>query len=104
MTTTIDLAARIEQIVAAKDFGQASARKSGRNPAWPYVPVVIHTDECGRRSVINPVRGLAYATRAEAVERAERSIAFWRADLAEKLANPRHRAQRESYGLPREIS
>ena len=98
MTLTSD----IERVVAEADFGEASARKSGRNPQWPYVPVIRWTDDTGRthdRQVL--IR--AYATRDEAVEAARRNIEAQRADLASKLADPRYRALRERYGLPKEI-
>lgn len=93
----------IEQVVADADLGTASARKSGRNPLWPYVPVIVHTDDLGVDHQ-EQVLGLAFETRPEAVAAAQRRIVARRAQLAEKLANPRYRALRESYGLPREIA
>ena len=33
----------IAEVVALADFGQPGAVKRGRNPRWPYVPVVAYT-------------------------------------------------------------
>jgi hypothetical protein len=97
------LAVDIERVAAEADFGQPSARKGGRDPRWPYVPIVKLTTYGLNAAETSQVRGLAYATREEAVAAAARHIAAQRADLAAKLVEPRHRALRESYGLPREI-
>lgn len=88
---------RIDEVVAAQDFGQASASKRGRNPRWPYVPVIKF--ETGRTQQL---RGLAYATRTEAVDRAQREIDAWRRKMAADLCRPNLRAFREQYGLPRD--
>lgn len=90
----------IQEAAAAADFGVASARKRGRNPEFPYVPVIEHQN--GQRTA-NPVKGLAFATRAEAVAQAQRQIDAQRAALATKLGERRYRALREQYGLPREL-
>lgn len=90
-----------EDVAAAAanaDLGSPTAAKRGRNPRWPYVPVL--TLAGGRTQQL---RGLAYATREEAVGRAEREIAAMRASLARRLLVPRHRALREQFGLPREL-
>ena len=51
---------------------EASVRKTGRNPARPYVPViVIHHNG---RKIESQIRGLAYATRVEALAAAKRTI------------------------------
>jgi hypothetical protein len=50
---------------------RASAVKRGRNPRFPYVPVVVHED--GRTHNTNTRN--AYATREEAVAYAEKWVA-----------------------------
>jgi hypothetical protein len=91
------LATNFERVAAVADFGTPTARKTGRNPRWPYVPVLIVN---GRQQQI---LGYAYATRDGAIASAVDHIVYARADLAVKLADPRYRALREQYGLPREI-
>lgn len=95
----MSLADQIARVVADADLGKASARKRGSNAAFPYVPVI----ERGERSQ-NPLRGLAYATREEAVAAAQRHLDALRDNLARQLAEPRYRALREHHGLPREIN
>jgi hypothetical protein len=94
----------IDRTVAKVDFGKPSARKRGKDPRWPYVPVIEHA---GVASSPKPwqeqVRGLAFATRTEAVSSAKVHIAKLRLELAKKLADPRMRALRERYGLPRDL-
>jgi hypothetical protein len=95
----------IEAVVAEADFGTASARKGGRHPKWPYVPVIVYDDGRGdERQRTSQVIGRAYATRDEAVASAQRQIDHMRARLGVKLRNPRLRALREQYGLPRELA
>lgn len=53
---------------------RASARKTGRNPQWPFVPVVICTPGDGSRGHTTQPRGKAFATREEAVAYADRYI------------------------------
>lgn len=96
-----ELAAEIERVVASLDLGTPTARKAGRNPSWPYVPIVKVSDAGLHQT--SQIKGLAYATREEAVKVAERHIEALRASLARKLATPSYRALREHYGLPREI-
>jgi hypothetical protein len=79
------------QAAASADFGQPSARKTGRNPEWPYVPVIMH----GYRQ--QQVLGLAYATRQEAIAAAENHIQGLREDLERKLNLPNYRALRAKY-------
>ena len=85
------------EVAANADFGAPGARKSGRNPAWPYCPTLTVAGKTRQ------LLGLAYATRDEAVAKAEMHIAAARKDLARRLAEPRMRALREAYGLPREL-
>jgi hypothetical protein len=99
----IDITEAAAEVAAKVDFGKASANKRGRNPKFPYVPVVIHsyTDRPGTYQ--SQILGRAYVTRQEAVAMAEAQIAHLRAKLATDLVNPCQRALREWYGLPREI-
>ena len=84
-------------IAALGYFSRATAVKRGRRSEWPYVPVIDHGTHTEQ------LRGRAYATRAEAVEFAHKSILARREALQRKLRDPRYRALREMYGLPREI-
>jgi hypothetical protein len=65
---------------------KASAVKRGRNPAFPYVPVVLRDD--GRAHNTNSVK--AFATRPEAVAHAQAWIdhatAVWAAQDAARRA------------------
>ena len=93
-----------EQILAAADtadFGTATAAKRGRNPKWPYVPVIRVADQ-GKHQTTQ-IKGKAFATREEAVTYAQRCIDQARKVLAFQLADPRMRALREYHGLPREL-
>ena len=94
----------IARVVADVDFGRASARKRGSHADLPYVPVIEVKSSIGETRTENPARGRAYATRDEAVAAAQRQIEKRRRHLAEQLAEPRFRALREWYGLPRELS
>ena len=93
--------------VVAKRFEQfkASAAKRGHNDEFPYVPVVILTPADGGRGYTkNWTPGLAYKTREEAVERAQRSIMTEIAVNAHKMTLPRFRSLREEYGFARELN
>lgn len=96
--TPTELAEAIAIAAATADYGTASARKTGRDSRWPYVPIVMHGD---RQSQI---LGVAFATRAEALDFAERHVELQRNVLARQLAAPRFRALREQHGLPRELA
>lgn len=106
MATTI--AEVIEGLQARNYFGIASAVKRGRNPKFPYVPVIKLVDADGNPSnglsQTQQIRGLAYVTRDEAVARSQRHIDAAFARLAEELGQPHKRALREWHGLPRELS
>ncbi|MEE3755219.1 hypothetical protein [Mycobacterium intracellulare] len=91
---------QVDRIVAAHDFGTPGAVKRGRTAAWPYVPIIKWT--CNGAPRTTQLRGLAYATRQEAVDRATRQIESDRRKLAVDLCRPNNRAQREQHGLPRE--
>lgn len=94
------LAEAIEDAVALADFGRPNAARRGRDPRWPYVPIITDT----RRGHTNQVLGRAFATRGEALACAEAHIAALRASLRRRLAEPRQRALRAQHGLPRELS
>lgn len=104
--TTAELFDAITDAAANADFGTASAAKRGRNPEFPYVPVVNLPGLHGGayQAQTRQIKGKAFATRMEAVAYAQRHIDLARSDLARKLADPRMRALRESYGLPREVT
>lgn len=95
------LADKVAEIVAALDLGKASARKGGRNPRWPYVPIIVHPDR--PLSPTSQIKGLAFATRGEAVDAAQAHLDRLRAKTAEDLLKPNMRALREHHGLPRDL-
>jgi hypothetical protein len=95
------LAERIAAVVAGLDLGEPTARKSGRTPERPYVSI-IKADR--GLSQTQQIMGLAYATRAEAVQAAVDHLDRYRADLRRRLALPNNRALRVHYGLPRELA
>lgn len=95
---------RIAAAAAAADYGKATAAKRGRNPKWPYVPIIDHRATPDRsRGYTQQIRGKAFATREEAVAYAQATIDANRAALAKRLADKGQRALREQYGLPREL-
>ncbi len=60
---------------------KATAAKRGRNPRWPYVPIIEHATSRGdgkwplvRRQQL---RAVAFATREEAVAHAQKTIDLW---------------------------
>lgn len=99
MTGSEDIARAID--AKSETFGKPGARKSGRNPRWPYVPIITHTNDVGREST-QQIPGLAYETREAATARAEQEIAAYRERIARQLGEKRFRALREQFGLPRE--
>jgi hypothetical protein len=107
--TVAELEERIEAIVAAENFGGASAAKRGRNPKFPYVPVIQLLPDggqlggCGSARTIQ-LRGLAYATREQAIGRAERQILADRRRFRKNLWDPGCRVLRERHGLPCELA
>lgn len=82
-----------------RNFGKPSAAKRGRNPLWPYVPIIADLEGCGKKLRTEQVRGKAFATRDEAVAYAGRLIEARKADWARKLANPNNRALRAAEGI-----
>ncbi len=85
-------------------IGTASAAQRGRNPKWPWVPILDMSALGSRGLKTQQIRGKAFATREEAVAYAERVVASLKAALEQRLADPRQRALREAHGLPRELS
>lgn len=96
-----------EQITAAvetADLGTPTAAKRGRNPEWPYVPVIDYrADDRPHGGFTTQIKGKAFRTRDEAVDYAASHIEAERASLARRLADRGSRALREQYGLPREV-
>lgn len=96
------MARTIEEMVQVM-YGthRAHALKRGRNPKWPYVPVMLWVREKppfpGQKQ--EQIKGLAFATREEAVEAAQKGIDFLRDKLRKDLASPYGRAMREQWGV-----
>lgn len=94
---------QIEQAVtAAYGHYRPKALKRGRNPKFPYVPIYQFGELAGNAQTTQ-IRGRAFATRDEAIEYAQRMIDAFRNKMRSDLRNPKHRALREQYGLPREF-
>lgn len=98
-------AEQVAVAVAAANFGRPTAAKRGRNPRYPWVPIIDYGAQdtgvdCTRTYQV-PAR--AFATRDEAVAYAERYVDANRARLEHDLRHPRMRALREQHGLPREL-
>ena len=89
---------QIEASVEAAEWGKPGAVKRGRNPAFPYVPVVIYPTRTA-----NLTQGKAYGTRDEAIAFCQKYIEHCKRVTILQLAEPRNRALRSQYGLPREI-
>jgi hypothetical protein len=90
-----------EAVVACYGGYIASARKTGRNPAWPYVPVYKSPDPyVGGHFHETQIRARAFATRDEAVRFAECHIERLREGMRQSLADPRSRAHRAQWGVP----
>jgi hypothetical protein len=99
-----------EAYAATLDLGAASAAKRGRHPKFPYVPVVVtmtHPNDdlpdMVFRRTWNPIKGVAFATRDEAVAKAQNWIDGFRVSIARELAEPRMRANRIHHGFPMEL-
>lgn len=102
---TTDLVTAAKAAAEAADLGAATARKTGRDARWPYVPVVRHhTGGLHGDGYDEQLLRRAYATRDEAVQAAGGTIAARRAALAEQLVEPRMRGLREQHGLARELT
>lgn len=89
-----------DEAAALAELGKASAAKRGRTDRLPYVPVILHaTGGIGDGPHTEQARGLAFATRAEAVAAAQRTIDRRRATLAKRLTRPNLRSLRELHGV-----
>lgn len=86
-------------------FGAATAAKRGRNPKFPYVPIINH-DPAGTawKARTEQIRNRAYADRQDAIDCAQRVIDNRRACHIRDLNEYRNRATREAEGLPRELA
>ena len=94
----------IDAAVAAANFGTAAAVNRGRNPKLPYVPgIAWATDGWVQGECTRQLKGLAYATREEAIGAAQGHIDASREELRRRLAVPNLGALRQSYGLPQEL-
>ncbi len=52
----------------------AGAKKIGRNPRYPFVPVIVITQ--GARVITTQIRGFAFTTRSEALFFAQKTIEY----------------------------
>lgn len=75
------------------DFGTPASAKRGRNPRFPFVPIIRYADRGPVKT--RQVTGKAFATEGEAVAHAEKSIAAMKRRYAQRLSDPRQRALRE---------
>jgi hypothetical protein len=86
------------EAAASADLGLPGARKSGHTLAYPYVALLLRTDDVGKkRSEV--IKGLAFPTREDAVAHARLHIERERRSLQERLSLPRYRLLREQYGV-----
>jgi hypothetical protein len=100
----VNLSAEIARVVEALDLGTPSARKGGRNPKFPYVPVIDNRrPDLPHGGSTTQIKGLAYESREEAVEAASQHIESVRARIARQLGERPFRALRVAHGLPAEI-
>jgi hypothetical protein len=101
----MNIAAKAKQIAdesAARH--KATARKRGRNPKYPYVPIIEYTNDVGTVQE-HQLRAVAFVTRAEAVAHAQRQIEADRARFEGLLleSSGRGRSNRRFHGLPEDI-
>lgn len=79
----------------------AAARKAGRNPRYPYVPIIKTPDTFVPGKLREAqIRGRAHATRDAALACAENQIDRFRKNMREKLSDPTYRVYREQWGVP----
>lgn len=100
------LAEQIAETMNKHNFGIACAMKRGRNPLFPYVPVIDYGEQFVgvHRTRTEQIRGRAYKTKEEAIAVAEYVISLRKVTLVANLSDPRYRALRVSYGLPSLVS
>jgi len=94
----MEFAEQVEETLAAQHWPEPSAVKRGRNPLFPYVPVLIYV---GRTT--NPARGRAFPDRASAIAFAQQCLDANKDRLRRAFNDPRCRATRRHYGLPEEL-
>lgn len=87
----------IEEAVTKLVIGEATAVKRGRDPRWPYVPVIRYPTHTMQ------LRNRAFATASEAKDCAATALENLRDLRRQQLLMPGQRALRESVGLPREV-
>lgn len=94
-------------IAAAIDAHQppqwGDARRAGRNPNYPYIPIVVTSHDNGWNRTTAVIRGYAFATRDEAVQFARDTVHHRRQKLIDQLLKPNQRAHRTRYGLPADL-
>lgn len=88
----------VEAAISAFPYPKPTAAKRGRNPKWPYVPVLDY----GRFT--KQILGRAYSTRGEAVQAAAAAVAQLKQLDDRKLWRVGSRAMRRQFGLPGDIS
>lgn len=79
------------------DHGTASSAKRGRNPRFPFVPIIKYSERGAVKT--RQIRGKAFATADEAVAHAVKCIEAMKRRHAGRLADPRHRTLREHYSI-----
>src|SRR5690348_15219242 len=104
MDVRAELDAAIQRAIDRDHFGKPTARKGGRNPKWPYVPVVRRTTGGkGGGGYDQQLKGKASAPRPEAVDCARHKIELSYRALRSQLLKVGNRPLREQHGLPREL-
>jgi hypothetical protein len=106
ITSLDNLVSAIQAVVNDMYAGHtATAAKRGKNPKFPYVPLLKITPKDGSRGrTTNPTQGVAYATREEAIAKAQQCLDSYRYVRAHTMLRPSHRAERDYHGLPRDIT
>lgn len=88
---------QIKAVLDRMDFGTATAAKRGRDPAWPYVPIIQYA------KFTKQVRNRAFTTRQAAIDCAQGVVDKARETAGTQFKTPRYRAFRQQWGLPTEI-
>ena len=101
----VQLMQAIEKLVAEQKFGRANAVKRGRNPKYPWVPIIDYGEQTQgvHTTRTEQIRKLAFAEREDAVNAAQKVIDARRDKFRHDLLEPRMRALRQQYNLPRDI-
>jgi hypothetical protein len=77
------------------DHGTAASAKRGRNPRFPFVPVIKYSERGSVKT--RQIRGKAFATAGEAVAYAGQCIEAMKHRHTERLVDPRNRVLRDWY-------